>query len=719
MINGMKIPTAIPWQDKLTQVQTSAVAAILARLDSQKTALLQMPTGTGKTEVAFNVIKEHLAKSNLPILWLTHRTNLKEQTRERGTKFFKDFTVSEFHGKVRHFNSNIIVGMVPSLARDKGYRQLTKHINRHGFSLVVVDEAHHVPAKQFVRVLKTILKNKIPLLGLTATPRRPDGMPLCFGDEPAFVYGFAEAATDNTVATPHVKLTLTNTVINGVPTKNGDYFAIRKLLDRKIVINQRNRIIIDKVKKDAQAFWKKYGLKAKYIVYCINIVHAQRMNALFCAEKFSSAVYVGDEKILSKDDRKLVFEKFKNNELEMLCVVDLMNEGVDIPDINTLVMCRPTYSNIVYAQQLGRGTRAGKPHVLVFDFFDNYTHAYGARTAANTDAISVPKGNIEIDKTYVDERDFIAVEKQVNQAFENIDAYQRGLRNFYLTKAEAYAACRRLGITSYNEHVKKYKQDPKLPADPHRYYKNWSFLYLSGRTWKNYDLCYKTIKEAYAACQKLNIKTHSDYKKRHKKDLKLPTDPKRCYKNWSFCALTNKLPPKVSGQLLRNRLLRLAKNPLTKKPKNGSKLSRALIRYTNKKQSGFNKKFSDVLRRLRPDWFDRSINRNKNIIDRLPSNLTFCKGQKLTSMAKKYWFVTDRGDKIYRQLTSLLVRAKTRPIYQRKIFYPTIAEAYAACRILGITSVREYNRLHKKDPKLPATPSYVYKNWSFTVLNKK
>lgn len=580
------------WELKRTAVQTKAVSAVIDALKETKQALLQMPTGTGKTDVAFAVMRQYIGQK--PVLWLTHRTNLKEQASRRGQLYFNGYTVSEFHGKERHFNSNVVVGMVPSLAREGGLKLLKKQLRKDAFSLVVVDEAHHSAAKQFVKVLDLISKKKVPVLGLTATPRRSDGLPLheCFGLDAAFLYSFSEAETDETIARPEVKLTLTNTVINGVPSKNGDYVAVRKLLDRKIVINERNRIIIDKVMKTAAKFWRPYGLKPKTIVYCINVEHARRMEKLFNVQPgIKAALYVGDEKVLSKEDRKRVLFDFANTDkLNMLCCVDLMNEGVDVPSINTLVMCRPTYSNTVYAQQLGRGTRPGKPCVLVFDFFDNYTHAYGARTAANTDAISVKRSAVELDTSYLEAHDFVSVEKRVTQAFVNIDAYQGGRRDFYETKEEAYAACIKHNIIDIPTYRKGYAVDSRLPAIPHSRYPGFS---------------YKELKQTRM----------SDYKN-----------------TLLDMAARKELPPRENNFL-----------------------GKALKRFTSPKYETFDKKFSKQLDNVFPGWAMgfRQVRSRAKFFAIMPNEISFPAKQPWRGVNAKYVFISKIHGKFKKRATEI------------------------------------------------------------------
>lgn len=473
-----KVKHMKPYEKKRTEIQASATEACLKSLATKKGALIVMPTGTGKTRVGFNVMNTFVGKGK-PVLWLTHRTNLKEQTRESGGKFFNGHTVSEFHGKERHFDSDVVVGMIPSLSRDNGMKMLRKQLRNDSFSLVVVDEAHHSPSSQFTSVLDVLKNKQVPCVGLTATPKRPDGQKnhSSFGEEPAFFYSFEDAVKDGTVVKPTGFVTLTNTWIKGIPNKKGEYTSIQKLLDRKIVIEERNKIIVHKVKKDAGKFWKKHGIPPKYVTFCINVRHARRMSTLFNAAGIKASVYVGDGLELSATERKETLKKFsETNEIEMLCVVDLMNEGVDVPSINTLVMARPTFSNIVYTQQLGRGTRPGKPALLVFDFVDNYTHGFGSYGLTNTFPAGVNKKDIDL--SYVKTKDSIARSKQrIDDVFKKIDLYQDGGRLFY-TVAEALIVCKRLGIKSKKEYLARCHEDRKLPGAPLRMYGRffWSKL---------------------------------------------------------------------------------------------------------------------------------------------------------------------------------------------------------------------------------------------------
>jgi superfamily II DNA or RNA helicase len=472
-------------KSKLDEVQDRAVEAVLAALKKDSKALLVMPTGTGKTRVGLRIIESFL-DSGHPVLWLTHRTPLKSQTRESGKKFFADYRVVDFHGKDRSFNADIVVAMVPTLDRDSGAKALRKHLRRGSFSLVVVDECHHSSSAQFKRVLDVLQEKEIPCLGLTATPVRPDGQSLhpCFGDVPAFSYTLTEAATDGTVAVPVGEVVFTELQVKGIPNKNGEYQDIKKHLDKKWVFDERNNLILDFVLKMAPAFWQRRDLKPKYVLFCVNVKHAQRMALLFADRGVRADFLVSDASEVSTEKREKVFSDFSSGKLDMLCVVDLLNEGIDIPSINTLVMARPTCSNIIYTQQLGRGTRLdkNKSEVLVIDTVDNYSNSFGCYTLKN--AYPTPSGKRSYDTSYLKNADKIEIQKRID-AFEQygkMDAYQNGGRNLY-SREEAIEACQRLGATSRKLYDERRFEDPRLPSrtTARKLYGKDFFIVIGGR----------------------------------------------------------------------------------------------------------------------------------------------------------------------------------------------------------------------------------------------
>ena len=153
-----------------------------------------------------------------------------------------------------------------------------------------------------------------------------------------------------------------------IPYKNGKYDE--EILSNDLSISIRTDYIVEKMKK--------FGYDGKYmsgIAFCQNIKHALYMKNEFFRKGYKSELLTSKTNLT---ERSKILESFRNKEIEILCVVDILNEGIDIPDINLLLFLRPTLSSTVFIQQIGRGLRkaAGKDFVTIIDFIGNHKKDY-------------------------------------------------------------------------------------------------------------------------------------------------------------------------------------------------------------------------------------------------------------------------------------------------------------------------------------------------------
>ena len=153
-----------------------------------------------------------------------------------------------------------------------------------------------------------------------------------------------------------------------IPYKNGKYDE--EILSNDLSVSIRTDYIVEKMKK--------FGYDGKYmsgIAFCQNIKHALYMKNEFLRKGYKSELLTSKTNLT---ERSKILESFRNKEIEILCVVDILNEGIDIPDINLLLFLRPTLSSTVFIQQIGRGLRksAGKDFVTIIDFIGNHKKDY-------------------------------------------------------------------------------------------------------------------------------------------------------------------------------------------------------------------------------------------------------------------------------------------------------------------------------------------------------
>lgn len=411
--------------ERLNKEQAKAIKAIISSLDKNDQALLQMATGTGKTNVAVKVFEAlKKKKANVRVLWLTHLQELVEQSKERFQNNIHGVDVSLFYGKDKDTEGQVVVASIPTISRPNNL----KKFNPKDFDYIFVDEAHHTPANTWVKTLEYFKGKKF---GFTATPNRPDGrtehIQNIFGEQ-IFELSYKDAVKKKLVAEAEGYQILTNSVIVPKFDSNGDY--TRSSLDRLWSTKDRQDIIVKSYLKYGRPSMKKMKLKYKTICYCINTEHARNMMEKFNKEGIKSGLLVGDGKVLTQSQRETVFNDFRKGDVEILCVVNILNEGVDIPEVGCLLMARPTKSNIIYWQQLGRGVRyieGKKDKVVVLDFVDNTEHKYLGYLSTNTN----PEGGVihnRIRTEFLTEKDPIVIEKRVLDITASVEEFENQFR---------------------------------------------------------------------------------------------------------------------------------------------------------------------------------------------------------------------------------------------------------------------------------------------------
>ena len=353
------------------------------RINGNKKSLVISATGTGKTYLAAMDIKQFFeiksnAKnklfeindkksktSNIKFLFIAHREELLENAINVFSKILK-IDKNEFgriYGGLKEIDKNIIFASIQSL------RNCYNEFKPSFFDYVIVDEFHHSMSDSYLKTLSYF--NPKFLLGLTATPKRMDGkdiLSLCdynVVDE----IGIKEALEEDLIVPFHY-FGVNDYTINydNIPYKNGKYNE--KILLENLLLNTRTDYIVEKINKFGFD-----GDELSAVAFCQNIEHAFFMKEEFSKKGYKSAVITANT---SSNERSEILEKFKNKKIEILCVVDILNEGIDIPTINLLLFLRPTMSSTIFIQQIGRGLRKAKnkDFVTIIDFIGNHKKDY-------------------------------------------------------------------------------------------------------------------------------------------------------------------------------------------------------------------------------------------------------------------------------------------------------------------------------------------------------
>ena len=321
-------------------------------------ALIVAATGTGKTYLA-----SFDAKDYEKILFVAHREEIIKQARKTFNNVSPEKSTGFFYGKEKETGNDITFALVQSL----GKKSNLEKFKRDEFDYIIIDEFHHAVANNY----KNILDYFTPkfMLGLTATPERLDNrdvFALCDYNN-VYEIRLKEAINKGFLSPFRYYGIYDDTVdYDKIAFRNGKYDE--KDLEEKLMINKRAELVLN--------HYNKYNFK-RTIGFCSSRKHAEYMAKHFNKNKIpAAAVYSGEQGEFTENREKAI-EKLKSNQLKILFTVDMFNEGVDIPTVDSVLFLRPTQSSIIFLQQMGRGLRIAenKKYLTVLDFIGNYKKA--------------------------------------------------------------------------------------------------------------------------------------------------------------------------------------------------------------------------------------------------------------------------------------------------------------------------------------------------------
>lgn len=341
-------------------------AEILEELDAERTLhdrhrnLVVAATGTGKTVVAAldyrRLVRETYGK-DLTLLFVAHRAEILRQSQRMYQEVMVDATFGELWvgGDVPKVGRHVFAS-IQSLSAAKIAAFDPQH-----YDVVVIDEFHHAQAASYRRLLDHV--KPLELLGLTATPERGDGIDVrtFFDGRTAAELRLWDALDQNLLCPFHYFGIHDGTDLADVVWKRGSYDATS--LDALYTGNDaRTRIVLKEVRdkiSDAN--------RMRALGFCASTAHARYMAQRFTDAGIPARAVWADT---PSADRADALRALKNREINALFAVDLFNEGLDVPEVDTVLFLRPTESATVFLQQLGRGLRMteGKSVLTVLDF---------------------------------------------------------------------------------------------------------------------------------------------------------------------------------------------------------------------------------------------------------------------------------------------------------------------------------------------------------------
>lgn len=355
------------------EYQENAIVNIVQPFFSEfeNRSLIVLATGLGKTFVAAEAMRRISALKPIKVLVLAHTNSLVYQLE----KSFWPFLTPEQSTFVWNGHEH------PDLSKDydfvfacidTAYDSLQKSI-AYDFDVIIIDECHHAGSPTYKKFIDYYNAGKVGgsfLLGLTATPWRPDE------NDITEIFGTPRISIDMVYGMKHGFLT---NVDYRMYTDNINWDSLRsfdghlfspKQINRTLFINQWDDAVVTELQKT----WPEQK-HPRAIVFCGTIDHAikmrDRINALgFChaAAIFSTSKDSPEEQ--SFYERNRIMCDFSEGLVNVICTVDVFNEGIDVPDVNIIVFQRVTHSRRIFIQQLGRGLRISedKDKVIVLDF---------------------------------------------------------------------------------------------------------------------------------------------------------------------------------------------------------------------------------------------------------------------------------------------------------------------------------------------------------------
>ena len=350
------MPDPRPWQEKAME----RLGQI--RLQGYRRALAAVATGLGKTWLAGFDIRAHgeTLKRRPRVLLVAHRAEILvqgERTLRRALNDkWPDTALTWYLGSDSDLRGDLVIASVQKLCRPEGLEELSKHC----FDYAVIDEVHHAQAPSYRKVLARL--NASFVLGLTATPERTDGVDAValFDDILAWQATIGDGINEGSLVPFHYVGLKDDVDFQQIPWRNG-HFDIA-VLEQRVENSAR-------MAKLWTAWRMHFGCRT--IVFCCSQRHALfTRNWLRDRGVKAAAVFAGT----GSDPRGESLRALVSGKLDAICAVDLFNEGVDLPDVDRVVMLRPTESKIVFLQQLGRGLRAAenKSRLIIIDFIGNH-----------------------------------------------------------------------------------------------------------------------------------------------------------------------------------------------------------------------------------------------------------------------------------------------------------------------------------------------------------
>lgn len=360
-------------------------------------AMTVCSAGSGKTYLsAFDALNFNPDR----LLYIVHESSILSKARETFQKVFgNQKTYGMYTGDSKEINADFVFATNITMANN------LELFSKDTFDYIVIDECHHAVAESYQKIISYFEPEF--MLGLTATPERLDNQDVfsLFDQNVPYELRLRDAIINDLVVPFHY-YGIRDTLVDYDLSKKQEHQMLAQIVD-----TPHCKFICDEIEKH------RIGGKLKALVFCRNQTHARMMAEAFQQQGYHATYLTGNnsvgERIRAYDDLQS-----DDKELEILCSVDILNEGVDIPGVNMVLFLRPTESSTVFIQQLGRGLRkyANKSFVTILDFIGN-SYKRSVQIALALGSLSK---NLVLEKRLMMD--------MVKDNFSCLDLYQYGVR---------------------------------------------------------------------------------------------------------------------------------------------------------------------------------------------------------------------------------------------------------------------------------------------------
>ena len=333
---------------QLRDYQNLAISNIRKSYEAgNKNVLLTLPTGAGKT-IIFSEITRLAGLKGANVLILVHRKELIDQAGDKLTK--ADVKYGIIAAGHKESKSNVQIASVQTL--------INRLNNPDQYNLIIIDEAHHAVANSWRKIFDFYKKAK--RLGVTATPMRMTGAGLGEIFDDLIVGSTIPELVDKGYLAEHEVYAPPNKLnLDKIRTIRGDY-------SKKEVEDELDKVDIV---GDAVENYRRLGQNKPAIAFCISVKHGQYVTNKFKEAGYTAELITGS---MNSDNRKTLVDNFKDGKVQILVSIDVVSEGFDVENCYVAILLRPTQSEALYIQQVGRVLRPEPNKVaIVLDHVGN------------------------------------------------------------------------------------------------------------------------------------------------------------------------------------------------------------------------------------------------------------------------------------------------------------------------------------------------------------